>query len=93
MIGLVMGHWIARVPDIKADHELSDMTFGILLVCSIVGGLLSFPVVGTIDNLFGSKAGVISGTISIIVLVPIIGFPYKSIYLLSFGLAGLGFGK
>ena len=88
-----MGNWVARVPDIKYDHDLSDAMFGILLVCSIAGGLLSFPVVGTIANLFGSKAGVIFGTLSLIILTPIIGFPYKSQYLLSVGLTGLGFGE
>ena len=93
MIGVVMGNWVARIPDIKLDHELSDLSFGCVLVSSILGGLLSFPVVGTIASICGSKGGVIIGTVSLIILTPIIGFPYKSVWILGFGITGLGFGK
>lgn len=92
MIGVVMGNWVARIPDIKREHELSDLSFGSVLVCSIVGGLLSFPVVGTVASICGSKGGVVIGTVSLIVLTPIIGFPYKSIWILGIGITGLGFG-
>ena len=93
MIGIVMGNWVARIPDVKDAHNLSDGEFGLILICAVGGGLVSFPFVSPIVNTYGSNRGVLFGAVAITILAPIIGIPFGEVWVLCLGLAGLGFGK
>ncbi len=84
-----MGVWVARIPDIKADHNLSDALFGAILICGIGGALLAFPFVGTIVDKFGSKGGVLAASISASLLLPIVGISRTPVWILCLGIAGL----
>jgi hypothetical protein len=92
MVGIILGNWVARIPDVKTAHDLSDGVFGLVLMCAVGGGLLSFPFISPIVNRYGSSVGVLAGALSLAVLVPFIGFPITQIWVLTLGLCGLGFG-
>lgn len=92
MVGIILGNWVARIPDVKSAHDLSDGVFGLVLMCAVGGGLLSFPFISPIVNRFGSCVGVLAGALALAILVPFIGFPITQIWVLTLGLAGLGFG-
>ncbi len=92
IIGIVLGNWVARIPDVKTAHGLSDGMFGVILLCAIGGGLLSFPFISPLVHNYGSCKATIAGALALSFLAPVIGFPYHQIWILALGLFGLGFG-
>lgn len=92
VMGIVLGNWYARTPEIKADQGLNDLIFGAILVCSVGGALFSTAVVGAIVEKFGSRIGALSGGLVTILTVPLIAIPSEGIWLFSLGITCLGFG-
>ena len=93
MVGIVLGNWIARIPDIKHLHDLSDGIFGLILMAAVGGGLLGFPLISPLVSRYGSYVGVVVGATCIAILTPFIGFPIAEVWVLVLGLIGLGFSK
>lgn len=61
MVGLILGNWVARIPDVKSQHHLSDGIFGVVLVCAVFGACCCLPVITPIIERFGSSYGVLCG--------------------------------
>lgn len=92
IVGFIIGNWVARIPAVKEEHNLSDGLFGVILVTGILGALLCLPVVTPIIERYGSSAGTLYGALATLILVPIIGITEYGIALLIVGIMGLGFG-
>lgn len=52
--GALLGSWAARIPAVIATHELSEATFGLLLLAMGLGALISFPAAGRFADRFGA---------------------------------------
>ena len=92
LLGVILGSWVARIPEIKDAHQLSDGLFGLVLICAIGGGLLSFVFISTLVERYGSNRGAYYGSFALTILTPVIGIPIQVIWVLIIGITGLGFG-
>lgn len=52
--GALMGTWIARIPEVKADLGLSPAVLGFVLLAPAVGSLLAMPLTGAAAARVGS---------------------------------------
>lgn len=53
--GLALANWLARIPDVKQQLQLSDQMLGIVLLCTAIGALISQPTVGWLIRHVGSR--------------------------------------
>lgn len=90
LMNFLQGNWVANIPAIKSQHNLSNGAFGAILVSAVCGALLSLPVVTTITSKYGSKLSLDVGSIAMLLLVPVIAV--DQIALLVVGITALGFG-
>lgn len=56
--GLTWGIWIARIPGIAGQLELSRTELGAVLPAFSVGALISFPIAAAATGRFGTRASV-----------------------------------
>ena len=55
LMGIVSMAWVPRIPEIKRSLELSDGTFGLVLIASSAGAALGAQFAGRLIHRFGSK--------------------------------------
>jgi MFS family permease len=53
--GMSLANWIARIPDVKQQLELSDQTLGLVLLFAAVGALVAQPTTGWLIHRVGSR--------------------------------------
>ena len=55
LVGLFWGCFAAYIPDLKIRLNVSDATFGLLLLCNALGLLSSMWLAPKIDNILGNR--------------------------------------
>jgi MFS family permease len=83
IVGLFWGCFAAYVPQIKARLDVSDATFGLLLLCNALGLVSSMVLAPRLDRLLGAR-GMQIGSIALMISFLLPGFATDA---LSFGLA------
>lgn len=83
IVGLFWGCFAAYVPQIKARLDVSDATFGFLLLCNALGLVSSMVLAPRLDRLLGAR-GMQIGSIALTISFLLPGFATDA---LSFGLA------
>ena len=83
IVGLFWGCFAAYVPQIKARLDVSDATFGLLLLCNALGLVSSMVLAPRLDRLLGAR-GMQIGSIALTICFLLPGFATDA---LSFGLA------
>ena len=83
IVGLFWGCFAAYVPQIKARLDVSDGTFGLLLLCNAFGLVSSMVLAPRLDRLLGAR-GMQIGSIALMISFLLPGFATDA---LSFGLA------
>jgi predicted MFS family arabinose efflux permease len=70
--GLAAGSWIARLPEVRQSLGISDAALGITLLGAGVGGTLMSFASGRIVDRVGSRPAVISTSVALSLLIPLI---------------------
>ena len=83
IVGLFWGCFAAYVPQIKARLDVSDATFGLLLLCNALGLVSSMVLAPRLDRLLGAR-GMQIGSVALMISFLLPGFATDA---LSFGLA------
>ena len=83
IVGLFWGCFAAYVPQIKARLDVSDATFGLLLLCNALGLVSSMVLAPRLDRLLGAR-GMQIGSIALTISFLLPGFATDA---LSFSLA------
>ena len=83
IVGLFWGCFAAYVPQIKERLDVSDATFGLLLLCHALGLVSSMVLAPRLDRLLGAR-GMQIGSIALTISFLLPGFASDA---LSFGLA------
>ena len=83
IVGLLWGCFAAYVPQIKARLDVSDATFGLLLLCNALGLVSSMVLAPRLDRLLGAR-GLQIGSVALTISFLLPGFATDA---LSFGLA------
>ena len=83
IVGLFWGCFAAYVPQIKARLDVSDATFGLLLLCNALGLVSSMVLAARLDRLLGAR-GMQIGSVALMISFLLPGFATDA---LSFGLA------
>ena len=83
IVGLFWGCFAAYVPQIKARLDVSDATFGLLLLCNALGLVSSMVLAPRLDRLLGAR-GMQIGSIALTISFLLPGFATDAF---SFGLA------
>jgi MFS family permease len=83
IVGLFWGCFAAYVPQIKARLDVSDATFGLLLLCNALGLVSSMVLAARLDRLLGAR-GMQIGSVVLTISFLLPGFATDA---LSFGLA------
>lgn len=91
VIGVFLGVWVGRAPEIKKSHNLSDLMYGAMLLCAVMGSLLSLPVITPIVNRFGSQNTAMAGTLVSIICIPVLGVKQGGLVTLIVGITLFGF--
>jgi hypothetical protein len=68
--GALIGTWVARIPAIKDDLDLSEGGLGLVLLCATLGGFVSMPLAGWIVAREGSRATTQQCLVVMAVLLP-----------------------
>lgn len=91
-LGLVMGSYISRLPDIKDNNNLNNTFLGIILVFGAIGAISSMPFILYLNKIIGSKNTLLFGSIWLAIILPFVGINKFKLALLipSFYLVGCG---
>ena len=54
-VGLIVGSWVTRIPEIQATLQLRDGMLGLVLLMSAVGALISMPLAGRLAPRLGTR--------------------------------------
>lgn len=82
--GLIFASWASRLPNIKADFNVSGwLQFGILLFLIPIGKFFAIPAVGYLIPKIGSKKTVLTSILGFVFSLFVIGFIFNNIYILG----------
>ena len=70
--GLAAGSWIARLPEVRESLEIDDAALGLTLLGAGVGGTVMSFVSGRIVDRVGSRRAVISTSVALSTLIPLV---------------------
>ncbi|HYH11206.1 MAG TPA: MFS transporter, partial [Thermomicrobiales bacterium] len=91
--GLIWGTWIAQIPSITNDLELTRSQIGLVLPSFPVGALLSFPVVAIISARVGSGRTTMAFGLLRAAVFPLLGLaPDMETLMLALGISGFAHG-
>jgi len=91
--GIMWGVWIARIPGVAANLDLSRAQLGTVLPAFSVGALLAFPVAAAVTSRFGSRTSVQLFGIMRALLFPALALAPNALSLLvALGFAGFAHG-
>lgn len=89
-VSILFGSWVTRIPDVKANLELSEGTLGLSLLGMSIGALLMMPFSAWIMSKFGTGKTIVIGILVAIVTMALPVFATSFWMLVSFlFLAGL----
>jgi hypothetical protein len=87
--GAMIGTWVARIPAIKDDLELSEGGLGLVLLCATLGGFVFMPLAGWIVAREGSRATARQSLVAMALLLPALAWAPNPL-LLAVALFGFG---
>jgi hypothetical protein len=64
--GLVVGAFVARIPDIKAALDISNSTLSLCLLASALGVFAALPVAGKLCAKYGSSPIAFYGSLAMV---------------------------
>jgi MFS family permease len=89
--GAMFGNWAVRIPDVKADLDLSEAALGGALLVPAIGSLVSMPLAGALSARFGSRPATGAAALAFFAAPVLLGFapslPWLVPALFLFGLA------
>ncbi len=72
LIGIAVGAWVARIPEIQARLRIDDGQLGVILLTSAAGALVAMPLAGRLTPRFGTRWMAWGSAGSVCVLLPMI---------------------
>ncbi|TAM70579.1 MAG: MFS transporter [Microbacteriaceae bacterium] len=94
--GLALATWVARIPGVRDDLQLTTETVGLLLLCLSIGAILGLSVSAPILARLGARRGIVSGLSVAALGMVLVGIGTSIIPLVpcvALGLLLLGFGN
>ncbi|WP_308466850.1 MFS transporter [Rathayibacter soli] len=94
--GLALASWVARIPGVRDDLQLTTEGVGLLLLCLSIGAILGLSVSAPILARLGARRGILCGLGLVALGMVLIGIGttiVPLIPLVAIGLALLGFGN
>lgn len=91
-LGFIYASWISRLPDTQTALGIDNGELGLVLVCAIFGGMLGLPLATWLINKIGSGNSLYLGSLAASILFPIAGATMFGIWVICFGVLGIGFG-
>jgi len=82
--GLVVGAFVARIPDIKRTLEISNSTLSLCLLASSLGVFLALPIAGKLCAKYGSSPVAFYGTLMMAVAWTLQSFVLVSLFAFAF---------
>ena len=82
--GLVVGAFVARIPDIKAALDISNSTLSLCLLASALGVFAALPVAGKLCAKYGSSPVAFFGSLAMVVAYTLQSFSLFEVWI--FGL-------
>jgi MFS family permease len=91
-LGIIMGSYISRLPDLKDDFHLSNTLLGVILISAAVGAITAMPLILYLNKIYGSAITLLIGSLWVATIFPLIGIQgYHFITLaISFYFIGCG---
>jgi MFS family permease len=91
-LGLIMGSYIARLPDMKESYHLSNTMLGVVLIFAAIGAISSMPLVLSLNRRYGSAKTLLLGGLWVEIVIPFLGMTQFQLPLLipSFFFIGCG---
>ncbi len=91
--GIMWGVWIARIPGISANLDLTRTQLGVVLPAFSVGALIAFPVAASVSTRLGSRSAIRVFGVARALLFPALALAPDAITLaIALGLAGFAHG-
>ena len=93
--GVFFASWVSRIPQIRAELQLTAADLGIVLLALAVGSLLALPAAAVLIRRFGTRVVVSAMTLVTAAAMTVIGVGYHAgtgpvvvgLFLMGFGLA------
>ena len=93
--GVVFASWVSRIPQVRAELQLSAADLGVVLLALAVGSLLALPAAAVLIRRFGTRVVVSAMTLVTATAVTVIGVGYHAgtgpvvvgLFVMGFGLA------
>lgn len=91
--GLIWGTWIARIPTITSELELTRSQIGMVLPAFPAGALVAFPLVAAVTTRFGSGRATMTFGLMRAAVFPLLGLaPDMLTLMLALGISGFAHG-
>lgn len=91
--GLMWGVWIARIPGVALNLDLSRAALGAVLPAFSAGALIAFPVAAAVTNRFGSRIAIrIFGILRALLFPALALAPNAPMLMVALGLGGFSHG-
>ncbi len=72
LVGVAVGVWVARIPEIQARLKLDDGRLGLVLLMTAIGALVAMPLTGILARRFGTQMLAWGSAALVCVLLPLI---------------------
>ena len=72
LLGVAVGVWVARIPEIQSGLRIDDGRLGVVLIMSAAGALATMPMAGRLAPRLGTKTLAWGSAASICILLPMI---------------------
>ena len=82
--GLVVGAFVARIPDIKKSLEISNSTLSLCLLASALGVFAALPFAGKLCAKYGSSPVAFYGTLAMVAAWTLQSFSLFSVWVFGF---------
>ena len=82
--GLVVGAFVARIPDIKKTLEISNSTLSLCLLASALGVFAALPFAGKLCAKYGSSPVAFYGTLAMVAAWTLQSFAFFSVWAFAF---------
>jgi MFS family permease len=81
--GLVVGAFVARIPDIKAALDISNSTLSLCLLASALGVFAALPVAGKLCAKYGSSPVAFYGSLAMVVAYTLQSFSLFEVWIFA----------
>ncbi len=93
LVGVAVGVWVARIPEIQANLRLDEGRLGVVLLMSAVGAMVAMPLTSRLAGRFGTRVLAWGTAASLCGLLPLIAAaPSPAVLMAVFGAYGAASG-